>query len=112
MPYSLPSPFLLWTNGRYLCDENFFGEQCRFAEKLFHPNVFPCGSICLSLIDDTKGWTAAVSIKALLIGIRDLLDAPNNSDAAQEKAYRIYKSDKALYKRMVREQAARLAPAI
>ena len=44
------------------------------------------------------------------MGIQDLLDTPNNGDAAQDKAYKVYKSSKAEYGRLVREQAKRLAP--
>ena len=72
---------------------------------LAHRCCFP-----LVLKDVPGGWTAAITVKQILMGIQDLLDTPNNGDAAQDKAYKVYKSSKAEYGRLVREQAKRLAP--
>mmetsp|Transcript_22329 Transcript_22329/g.50486 ORF Transcript_22329/g.50486 Transcript_22329/m.50486 type:complete len:159 (+) Transcript_22329:94-570(+) len=85
--------------------------KCKFAVPLFHPNVFPSGDICLSILKQDKGWSAAVTIKQILVGIQDLLDTPNNSDPAQDKAHKIYKTDRAKYNKLVREQAKKLAKA-
>ena len=30
---------------------------------LFHPNVYPSGTVCLSLLDEEKDWRPAVTIK-------------------------------------------------
>ena len=30
---------------------------------LFHPNVYPSGTVCLSLLDEDKDWRPAVTIK-------------------------------------------------
>lgn len=62
---------------------------CKFAlvppqnKPLFHPNVYPSGKICLSLLDADKSWKPSLTIKHLLIGIQTLLDDPNNLDPAQ-----------------------------
>ena len=53
------------------------------AKPLFHPNVYPSGKICLSLLDPEKGWRPSLTIKQLLLGIQTLLDDPNNADPAQ-----------------------------
>eukprot|EP00316_Scyphosphaera_apsteinii_P003320 CAMPEP_0119316418 /NCGR_PEP_ID=MMETSP1333-20130426/39565_1 /TAXON_ID=418940 /ORGANISM="Scyphosphaera apsteinii, Strain RCC1455" /LENGTH=104 /DNA_ID=CAMNT_0007322059 /DNA_START=220 /DNA_END=534 /DNA_ORIENTATION=- len=83
--------------------------ECKFVKAsngkpLFHPNVYPSGKICLSLLDAEKAWKPALTIKQLLIGIQALLDDPNNNDPAQEEPYRIFKSDRAEYNRRVKEQ--------
>ena len=44
------------------------------GKALFHPNVYPSGKICLSLLDADKGWKPSLTIKHLLIGIQALLD--------------------------------------
>jgi ubiquitin-conjugating enzyme E2 I len=49
-------------------------------------------------------------LSQVLVGIQDLFDNPNNNSAAQERAYRYFKSDKAEYARLVRAQAKKFAP--
>ena len=54
--------------------------KCVFNPKLFHPNIFPSGAVCLSILNAEKDYTPAVSVKQLLLGIQELLDTPNNND--------------------------------
>ena len=35
----------------------------KFEPPLFHPNVYPSGTVCLSLLDEEKDWRPAVTIK-------------------------------------------------
>mmetsp|Transcript_7885 Transcript_7885/g.9498 ORF Transcript_7885/g.9498 Transcript_7885/m.9498 type:complete len:158 (+) Transcript_7885:146-619(+) len=83
---------------------------CSFLPPIFHPNVYPSGKICLSIINATDSWRPSITLKQILIGIQDLLDSPNNSDAAQEPAYRLLRSSKAKYRKKIREQAKKFAP--
>lgn len=73
--------------------------KCRFEPPLFHPNVYPSGTVCLSLLDENKDWKPSITIKQLLIGIQELLNNPNPDDPAQAEAYQIYIQNKyvALY---------------
>ncbi|VDM24451.1 unnamed protein product [Toxocara canis] len=64
--------------------------KCKFDPPLFHPNVYPSGTVCLSLLDENKDWKPSVSIRELLLGIQELLDNPNVEDPAQADAYQIY----------------------
>ena len=52
----------------------------------FHPNVFPSGKICLSILNEDKAWKPSITVKQILVGVQDLLDNPNNSDPAQDQA--------------------------
>lgn len=79
--------------------------KCQFAPKLFHPNVYPSGNICLSLLDENKDWRPAVSVKQILLGIQDLLNDPNIKDPAQAEAYVIYCENKLEYEKRVKAQA-------
>ena len=85
---------------------------CKFklvqGKPLFHPNVYPSGKICLSLLDADKGWKPSLTIKHLLIGIQSLLDDPNNLDPAQEEPFRAFKYNQEEYKTKVKAQAALL----
>lgn len=76
------------------------------GKPLFHPNVYPSGKICLSLLDVDKAWKPSLTIKHLLIGIQTLLDDPNNADPAQEEPYRAYKNDRKEYDAKVKAQVA------
>ena len=78
------------------------------GKPLFHPNVYPSGKICLSLLDADKAWKPSLTIKHLLIGIQTLLDDPNNSDPAQEEPYRAFKNDRKEYESRVKQQVAHL----
>ncbi len=35
----------------------------KFDPPLFHPNVYPSGTICLSILDEEKAWKPAITIK-------------------------------------------------
>lgn len=44
--------------------------KVKFVPPLFHPNVYPSGTVCLSLLDEEKDWRPAITIKQLLLGIQ------------------------------------------
>jgi ubiquitin-conjugating enzyme E2 I len=79
--------------------------QVYFDPPIFHPNIFPDGKVCLSIL--SKDWRPAITLKQILMGLQDLLDNPNNSDAAQRHAYEVYRRSKTEYSKKVREQAKR-----
>ncbi|KAH8090919.1 ubiquitin-conjugating enzyme 9 [Filobasidium floriforme] len=79
--------------------------KCKFTPPLFHPNVYPSGTICLSILDEEKAWKPTITIKQLLLGIQDLLNDPNASDPAQVEAYTMFKNDKVAYERRIKQQA-------
>lgn len=35
----------------------------KFSPPLFHPNVYPSGTICLSILDEEKSWKPQITIK-------------------------------------------------
>ncbi|XP_055810968.1 SUMO-conjugating enzyme SCE1-like isoform X2 [Solanum dulcamara] len=57
--------------------------KCKFPQGFFHPNVHPSGTICLSILNEGIGWSPAILIKQILLGIQDLLDQPNHNYPAQ-----------------------------
>ena len=42
---------------------------CQFEECLPHPNIYPSGSVCLSIINASIGWKPSTTIKDILLGI-------------------------------------------
>jgi ubiquitin-protein ligase len=42
----------------------------QFSPPIFHPNIYPSGTVCLSLLDADKDWKPAITIKQVLLGIQ------------------------------------------
>lgn len=37
--------------------------KCKFTPPLFHPNVYPSGTVCLSILNEDEGWKPAITVK-------------------------------------------------
>lgn len=98
----------MWEGGLFKLTMTFPDEyptkppKCKFTPPLFHPNVYPSGTVCLSILNEDEGWKPAITVKAIALGIQDLLDNPNPESPAQAEAYNLFKRDKAEYERRVR----------
>src|ERR1700760_5006467 len=84
--------------------------QGKFVPPLFHPNVYPSGTVCLSILNEEEGWKPAITIKEILLGIQSLLNEPNPESPAQADAYNLFKKDRAAYEKKIR-QVVRDTPA-
>jgi ubiquitin-conjugating enzyme E2 I len=81
----------------------------KFTPPLFHPNVYPSGTVCLSILNEEEGWRPGINIRQILTGIQDLLDEPNPDSPAQSEAFNLYVKDRPKYKRRVQEEARKYA---
>lgn len=79
--------------------------KCKFTPPLFHPNVYPSGTVCLSILNDEEGWRPAITIKQVLLGIQELLDTPNPESPAQSEAYNLFRRDRVAYDKQIKKQA-------
>ena len=77
--------------------------KCKFNPPLFHPNVYPSGTVCLSILDSEKDWVPTITLKDVLRGIQDLLNSPNLLDPAQREAHQLCKNDRAAYDKKIKE---------
>ncbi|KEY73713.1 hypothetical protein S7711_06288 [Stachybotrys chartarum IBT 7711] len=68
--------------------------KCKFVPPLFHPNVYPSGTVCLSILNEEEAWKPAITVKQILLGIQDLLNDPNPESPAQADAYNLFKRDR------------------
>nr|CAD1835305.1 unnamed protein product [Ananas comosus var. bracteatus] len=84
--------------------------KCKFPQGFFHPNVYPSGTVCLSILNEDSGWRPAITVKQILVGIQDLLDQPNPADPAQTDGYHLFIQDPVEYKKRVRQQAKQYPP--
>ena len=66
-----------------------------FPRGFQHPNVYDCGTVCLSLLGD--GWRPSISVKELLVGVQDLLETPNDQDPANWDIGHLHLKNKKAY---------------
>lgn len=102
-----PGPNIpLYKNSYFLVKMKFTQEypfrppHVTFKQKVFHPNVYTNGDICLSLF--TTHWKASLNITHILVGLQQLLAEPNCASPANTTAARLFKSKKK-YEKAVRE---------
>ena len=102
-----------WEGGLYKLELNFPAgypskpPKCMFNPVIFHPNVYPSGTVCLSILNEGKDWKPSISMKQILLGIQDLLDNPNNSDPAQAEPSDLLRRSKSAYTARIRQEAAK-----
>lgn len=84
--------------------------KCVFTPCLFHLNVYPSGTVCLSILKEDKDWRPSISVKQILLGIQALLDEPNELDPAQSEPFKLFREDREEYRRRVRAQVAKYPP--
>eukprot|EP01098_Paradermamoeba_levis_P001545 TRINITY_DN1181_c0_g1_i5.p1 TRINITY_DN1181_c0_g1~~TRINITY_DN1181_c0_g1_i5.p1 ORF type:complete len:158 (-),score=19.50 TRINITY_DN1181_c0_g1_i5:164-637(-) len=78
--------------------------KCKFPAGFFHPNVYPSGTVCLSILNEDEDWKPSITIKQILLGIQELLDTPNANSPAQAEAYSLYIGNKTEYFKKVKQQ--------
>eukprot|EP00043_Microstomoeca_roanoka_P004235 m.48402 g.48402 ORF g.48402 m.48402 type:complete len:184 (-) comp12395_c0_seq1:580-1131(-) len=73
----------------------------KFASRLYHPNVYKDGSICLDILQNK--WSPTYNITGILTSIQSLLDEPNPNSPANAEAAHLYRENRREYERKVRE---------
>jgi len=72
-----------------------------FLSKIFHPNVYDNGSICLDILQ--KQWSPIYDVAAILTSVQSLLPDPNPNSPANSEAAKLYTDNRAEYNRRVLE---------
>ena len=109
-------PDTLWAGGEYrlimVFSEDYPSKppKCQFTPVLFHPNIYPSGTVCLSLLNEEKDWRPSTTFKQILLAIQELLDNANPKDPAQKEPYEMYVRNRPEYDAMIKAQAARFPP--
>lgn len=62
--------------------------KVRFVTKMFHPNIYGDGRICLDILD--HNWSPIYDVYAILTSIQQLLVDPNPNSPANNEAAKLY----------------------
>jgi ubiquitin-conjugating enzyme E2 I len=77
-----------------------------FTPPVFHPNVYPSGEVCISILNP-KSWIPDTTLSDMLISIQYLLANPTPSSPAQLQAVIMYMEDRDEYEKRIRDLALR-----
>jgi ubiquitin-conjugating enzyme E2 G2 len=86
--------------------------QMRFTSKLFHPNIYKDGKVCISILhapgEDEFGyersderWSPVQSVEKILISVMSMLAEPNYESPANVDAAKMWREDRATFLKIV-----------
>jgi ubiquitin-conjugating enzyme E2 A len=73
----------------------------RFESKMFHPNIYADGCICLDILQNQ--WSPIYDVSAILTSIQSLLTDPNPNSPANSEAARLFSENRREYNKRVQE---------
>eukprot|EP01108_Squamamoeba_japonica_P009062 TRINITY_DN8303_c0_g1_i1.p2 TRINITY_DN8303_c0_g1~~TRINITY_DN8303_c0_g1_i1.p2 ORF type:complete len:171 (-),score=23.17 TRINITY_DN8303_c0_g1_i1:15-491(-) len=100
----------LWAGGTFPLTIRFSEDfpskppHCAFPKGFFHPNIYPSGTVCLSILNEDENWTPTISVKQILLGVQELLDDPNPKSPAQDLPYQLFVKNKTEYTTRIKAQ--------
>ena len=82
----------------------------RFVSNIWHPNVYPDGRVCISILhppgNDEFGyekscerWSPVQSIEKILLSVVSMLAEPNDESPANVDAAKMWRTDKEAFRR-------------
>lgn len=87
--------------------------QVKFTSKLFHPNVYHDGKLCISILHEGKDetgyeheldrWRPINNIRTVFISIISLLHDPNADSAANLDAAKLWRENKDAYNKRIKD---------
>lgn len=86
--------------------------KMKFTQPLFHPNIYPDGSVCISILhppgEDRFGyekanerWSPVQSVEKVLLSVISMLAEPNDESPANVDAAKLFRSNKRMYDKKV-----------
>mmetsp|Transcript_9756 Transcript_9756/g.14394 ORF Transcript_9756/g.14394 Transcript_9756/m.14394 type:complete len:178 (-) Transcript_9756:60-593(-) len=97
----------IWEGGAFQIKLEFTPEypnkppKVKFITKIFHPNVYDTGLICLDILQNQ--WSPIYDVTSILTSIQLLLTEPNPKSPANAEASRLYTENRKAYERRVKE---------
>mmetsp|Transcript_45473 Transcript_45473/g.99010 ORF Transcript_45473/g.99010 Transcript_45473/m.99010 type:complete len:170 (-) Transcript_45473:51-560(-) len=96
-----------WEGGTFQLEVSFTEEfptkapHVKFLTKMFHPNIYNNGEICLDILQNQ--WSPIYDISAILTSIQSLLMDPNPNSPANSEAAKLWSENRREYNRRVTE---------
>ena len=86
--------------------------SCRFTSEMWHPNVYPDGRVCISILhspgDDPNGyetaaerWTPIQTVETIMLSIISMLSCPNDESPANIDAAKQFREEPKAFRRKV-----------
>jgi ubiquitin-protein ligase len=92
----------------------FVPPEPKFITKTYHPNIYPDGKVCLSILNsvqdetgyfkETELWTPALGITQVFLCILNLFTEPNLDSPANLDAKILYQTDIKSFTKMIRKE--------
>ncbi|CAL8103395.1 unnamed protein product [Orchesella dallaii] len=73
-----------------------------FYSRMFHPNVYQNGKICLDILEEESKWDSAFDAAGVLCAIQAMLGDPNPESPANSEANILFLEHPAAYEKRVR----------
>ncbi|RKO96298.1 hypothetical protein CXG81DRAFT_13407 [Caulochytrium protostelioides] len=84
-----------------------------FVSPMFHPNVYPNGEVCISILhppgDDKYGYETAAerwlpihTVETIIVSVISMLSSPNDESPANIEAAKVWRDDPADFKKRCR----------
>ncbi|EMG48131.1 UBC9 SUMO-conjugating enzyme UBC9 [Candida maltosa Xu316] len=106
----------IWEGGLYPVTITFPDDypqkppKVQFPKDFYHPNVYPSGTVCLDILNDTQAWKPSFTLTEIVLGLQELLNNPNPESPASN-SYVAYTKRRDEYEKNVREQAKKYTQA-
>jgi ubiquitin-conjugating enzyme E2 G1 len=116
-------PDSLYTGGYFKAKMRFphdypnMPPEMRFVSKMFHPNIYEDGKVCISILhppgkdafneqerEDEK-WRPILGVDAVILSVMSMLQSPNIDSPANIEASVMYRDNRANYECIVKRQA-------
>ncbi|CAJ0918375.1 unnamed protein product, partial [Ranitomeya imitator] len=90
----------------------------RFTCEMFHPNIYPDGRVCISILhapgDDPMGyessaerWSPVQSVEKILLSVVSMLAEPNDESGANVDASKMWREDREQFNKIARQTMCR-----
>lgn len=92
--------------------------KLKFTSKIFHPNIYKDGRVCISILHDPgndpmmyesadERWGPLQSIEKILLSVCSMLAEPNPNSPANVDAAKLWRDDRDSFNKIVQAQAIR-----
>lgn len=83
----------------------------KFIDNLFHPNIYPDGKVCISILHEgediygyehiSERWNPSHSVNSILMSLISILSEPNFESPANVDASKLWREDFNSYKNII-----------